>query len=215
MKAAIFDLDGTLLDSMSVWRGIGAGFLRDCGVVPPENLREKMKTLGFQETAAFLIREFDLKKSPQEVMADIYGRVSAKYRDHVPVKPYALTYLQSLKDRHIKQAVLTASPKELVYPAFDRLQLWPYFDLVLTCDEFALGKENPQVYLQTAARMGASPADTYVFEDSLHAAKAAKAAGFTVIGMFDEAAREDSAAMQSICDRYLLSFDALLGGKNL
>lgn len=210
MKAAIFDMDGTLLDSMPAWDGVAEDFLCSLGIHPPADLQEQIKTFSFAQTADYFLQRFSLPFSTQEIADGIYRRLVQSYRETVPLKPYALDYLQLLQKRRIKSCILTASPVDLVYPALDRLQLWPYFDFVLTCDELQSGKEDKQTFLKTAARLGYAPSEIVVFEDALHAAKTAKAAGFPVIGLYDQSIGADDTMMGIVCDQYLPSFYPLL-----
>ncbi len=203
---AIFDLDGTLTDSMYIWDEAPRALVRRFGGTPPEDLAQTIKEMGRREASEYLIGAFRLDCTPERAMDAINDLVTEEYRDRVPMKPGADRLLARLARRGIPCAVATASEAFQARDALDRLGLWKYFRFAVSCMQYG-PKTGPEVYLEAAARLGADPARTLVFEDALHAARTAKRAGFRVVGVYDPSAREDRDALKEVCDWYLPRLD--------
>ena len=209
-KNIIFDLDGTLIDSMPVWINVGAKFLMEEGVTPPSDLMNTVKKQTLPETAQYFKERWKLKKSPTEIVARITSMVENEYRFHVPLKPYALEYLKAQKSSGIKMCVLTASESSYVQAAMHRLGLYDYFEFVLTCTELGLNKHTPEVFLYAMKKLGANMSDTMVFEDAPYAIRTAKAGGFYVVAVADDATKEETEKIKNLCDKYISSYYELL-----
>lgn len=209
-NAIIFDLDGTLLDSMPAWENVDNEFLAENNIVPPEGLSEIMKTLGFTESAIYFVEEFDLPYTPEQVMARIRELVDEKYRYTIEMKPDVLAFLEQQARKGTKMCVASATHRELAELALKRLKADRFFEFLLTNAEVGCGKDKPDIYLRAAERLGASPGETAVFEDALHCVRTAKSAGFYVVGIYDRSAQRDAEEIKKICDRYILGFHELL-----
>ncbi len=207
---AIFDLDGTLLDSMPVWKNLGKSYLLSRGVKPPENLLEILKTQTLEESADYFRKHLGLSGSTEEILRGIHEMITRDYAETIQVKPFVRDYLKKLYTYGQKLCVATATPANLAALALERLDLLQYFSFVLDCGEAGNGKNSPDIYLQAANRLGAPMEACTVYEDTLHAIKTAKNAGFYVIGVQDASASQDEAEIQSLCDRYIRSFRELL-----
>jgi len=177
-KGAIFDLDGTLLDSMDIWRQIDIDFLAKRGLSVPNNYVEAITPMGFLEAAEYTIREFGLNENPENIMnewnemsVDAYGKI-------VTLKPYVKDYLISLWKQGIKLAVATASNELLFIPALKNNGIYHLFDEFTTLNEVERGKGFPDIYLKTAEKMQLSPSECVVFEDIYAGLKGAKDGGF-------------------------------------
>lgn len=209
-KAAIFDLDGTLIDSMSVWDGVGADFLAEHGITPPHNIDKILKPMSFCQSAAYFLKEYEIDYTPDEIMQSVYEKASIHYKNTIPLKLYTKQYLDYLKINNIKMCIATASNKELAVHALTRLGVLDYFEFIITCDEVGVAKDQPAIYLNAADLLGFSPREIAVFEDALYCAKTAKKAGFTVIGVYDESSYEDRDCLQNTCDLFIENFSELL-----
>ena len=202
IRGAIFDLDGTLTDSMYIWDEAPKALVRKYGGDPPEDLAEDIKQMSLREASAYLKERFSLPGSVEELMEDINGLVAEEYRLRVPMKPGADRLLARLKARGIPCCIATASESGQAREALERLGLWHYFQFAVSCVQYG-GKTGPEVYLEAARRLGTTPAETVVFEDAPHAVRTAKAAGFPVCCVYDGSAREARAEMEALADWYV------------
>ena len=187
MKYIIFDLDGTLIDSMPVWRGTGSGFLKNHNFPVPENLMEVVKTQTIWQTAEWFRAELGVPMEAEEIVESV---VEA-YRNTIPLKDGAMEYLEKMKNEGVEMCILTASEADYILPALDRLDIRKYFSHVLTCTELGEYKNDGKAYLKTMELMGGTLENTVVFEDAYYAVKGAKAVGFPVYAVLDEVVRED------------------------
>ena len=186
-KAAVFDLDGVLLDSMGIWNDLGARYLRSLGVTPEEGLNEILFSMSMEQGAEYLHTHYALPQSAAEVGAGIADMLRDFYFYEVPAKDGAAALLAALTARGVKLAAATSSPREHVTRALERLGLLGDFTRLFTTAEVGV----------------AAPAETLVFEDSLYALKTAKAAGFYTIGVYDADGETDQAGLQKAADLYV------------
>ena len=191
MKYIIFDLDGTLIDSMPVWRGTGSGFLQNHNFPVPANLMEVVKTQTIWQTADWFRSELGVPMEAKEIVDEIVESVVEAYRHTIPLKEGAKEYLEAMAAYETKMCILTASEADYILPALERLDIRKYFTHVLTCTELGVFKDDGAAYLEAMKRMGGTLEDTVVFEDAYYAVKGAKSAGFRVYAVLDEVVRED------------------------
>ena len=208
---AIFDLDGTLIDSMPVWEGIDIELLTARGVqFDPVSTTEATKALSIAETVRYWQEHFGITDSVESVKAEVDARISKAYATTIPLKAHVHEYLDYLKQQGVRMCVATSSGLELVEIVMRRLDLWDRFEFVLSAPMVGRGKEFPDVYLEAARRMGAKPEECTVYEDTLAAIKTAAGAGFHTVGVADScgvtAAEQISAAAQC----YVLDFSQLM-----
>ena len=209
-SGAIFDMDGTLLDSMPIYRDLGNQFLLNHGVVPPANLREIVAPLSLEESAVYFSENFPLHMQPEEILEEWRRDIRHAYSHTVPAKPGVLEYLAKLRDWGIPMAVATLTNRPLAMQALDRLGLRPYFQIILSAHDVGRNKHFPDIYYQAAAALGQKPADCLVFEDAFYAANTAKQAGFAVCGVHDESSEHSRGALLELCDYYIEGFPQLL-----
>ena len=209
MKGAIFDMDGTLLDSMQVWAHVGEQYLQNRGIEPEDGLGDVLFPMSMRDGAVYVKEKYGLPDSPDTIVADMNALVFASYPDEVIPKPGVVASLEALKKRGIPMAVATATDRPMVEAALARTGLAGYFKQIFTCTEIGAGKERPDIYLAAAEALGASPADTWVFEDALYAIKTAKAAGFYTVGLYDETSRNDQEAIAGWADCYVRGMEEL------
>ncbi len=202
MKAAIFDMDGTLLDSMGVWENLGQDYLQTLGITPPENLRETIRAMSFPETADYFIRTFHLSSTPEELIAAWNATAVAAYRAKAKVKPFAKEYLALLAAKGVRLCVATATNAAIAHEILSKNGIFPLLEFILTEEEAGVGKASPDIYFMAAERLGVQPRDCVVFEDAYHAVKTAKEAGFTVYAVEDRSAEAYREEIIKICDKY-------------
>lgn len=205
IEGAIFDLDGTLLDSMGIWDRAGEDFLLSLGITPRENLAETLKEMSLSQAAEYLQDKYDVSKSVEEIIRDVCHLVEDFYIEKVPLKEGVKEVLEYLGTNHVKMCVATASDRRLVEQALKRCGVLTYFSEIFTCNELGCGKDSPDIYEIARAHLGTSKENTFVFEDAIHAIKTAKAAGFPVVGIYD-ASEKDQETVRFLSDLYLESF---------
>ena len=210
-KAAVFDLDGTLFDSMRCWSDIDERFLSKRGISPvPDDYMLAIAHLGAEETAKYTKERFGLSDTPEEMMREWHDDAVKFYTHEVTLKPGALRYLDKLKNAGVLLAVATASSEELYVPALKRCGIDGFFGAVASVNECVRKKGFPDVYELACSRLGAAAEDTVVFEDILVAVRGAADGGFRTVGVYDEASERDSDAIRACCDLYIHSFEELL-----
>ena len=208
IKCAIFDLDGTLLDSLGTWEEVDLKFLSDRGVVPDRDYVKAIAHLDFRRTAEYTIQKFNFSDTPDELM-DEWRRLSVKaYEDDVLLKPFARQYLEYLKGRGVKLGISTSLMENLLVPCLKRNGVYHLFDAVTVAGGEIRGKEFPDVYLVTCNKLGCLPEQCAVFEDIAVGAKTARDAGFFSIGVRDEHCLDEELLKKS-CDFYINCFDEI------
>ena len=207
---AIFDMDGTIMDSMPAWKDLGKDYLIAKGIKAPENLNESLSAMSMTESANYFRKEFGIRDCVKQIISDVNGLIEDKYRYEMSLKPYVKEYLAKLKRDGVIMCVVTASPVQLAEAALRRLEVLQYFSFVVCCDEVGVGKREPDSYYLALRKMRAEVSDAVVYEDADYAMKTAKDAGFYTIGVYDESACKSKEEMQLLCDRYIDSFECLL-----
>ncbi len=202
---AIFDFDGTLFDSMFIWDSIGADYLRTLGIQPEPELNQIFKTMSLPEAAQYYRHHYAVTLSVDEIMEGVNHRAEEMYRMQVTLKPGVRQCLEALTERGAGLAIATASDVYLVQMVLEHHGISEFFSHIFSCTDVGAGKTQPLIYEQALTALGTRRDQTLVFEDSLYAIQTAKAAGFTVIGVYDryEPAQTE---VQRISDFYITDF---------
>jgi len=208
-KCGIFDMDGTLIDTMPMWRSLGQGVLRRRGLEPRPDFHEAMKPLTMREGCAYCKMAYDLPESTAEIIEECFGVVREFYRTQAAPLPGVPEFLAKQKSRGIKLYVATATDRPLAEIALQHTGLARYFDGMLTCAEAGVGKQQPDIYEQTLALSGCAKEDAIIFEDALHAIRTAKRAGFRVAAIHDPALTAAHAEIRQLADYYVETYEAL------
>ena len=206
LTGAIFDFDGTLLDSMFIWDTIGEDYLRTLGKEPHEDLKETFMTLTLEEAAEYYREHYKVTLSVTEIVDSINAMVEGIYRTKVTLKPGVMAYLRLLKERGVKMCVATVTDRYLVEDTLERLGILHYFSEIFTCAEVGYGKDKPIIYQKALEHLGTAKEETFVFEDSLFALETAKIDGFPTVGVYDmhESRQEE---MKRLANCYVRSFE--------
>ena len=199
-RFCIFDMDGTLADSMPFWVRLGREYLEGLGLRPTVAQLAQTDTMTMEESAAYFHETFAIPDPPEKIFADMYEVMGRHYRQDVPLKAGVLDYLRALKARGARLGVATATEAAMSRACMERLGVWEYLDFLLSCETLGVGKTRPDIYLEAAARLGAAPGETAVFEDSLYALKTAKAAGFYTVAVAEPAYAADWNALSALAD---------------
>lgn len=212
IRAAVFDLDGTLIDSMEIWREVDEDFFARRGMPVPEGYQERIAHLGFRECAAFTVREYLPSESEEEIIEEWRKLSLSKYSAEDGAKyfkPGALAFVRRLKEKGIRLGVATASSPDFFMPILRAGGVDALFCEYCTVDEAGRNKSCPDIFLLIAKKLGVAPAECAVFEDNLAALRAAKGTGMFAVGVFDEASRAFHAEMEREADLFIRSFEDL------
>ena len=209
IKAVIFDLDGTLVDSMWMWRDIDIEFLGKYGIEFPENLQSEIEGMSFSETAVYFKTRFALNLSIEEIKEEWNQMAWDKYMTQVPLKKGALKLLQFLNENGIKAGIATSNSRELVDLVIDKLNVKEYFSSIRTSCEVEKGKPAPDIYLLVAKDLKVPADKCLVFEDVIQGIMAGKHAGMKVCAVYDHFTKEDNNKKQELADYYIESFKEL------
>ena len=211
LQSAIFDMDGTLLDSMPTWRELGPTFLREADIeATPEQLHA-LRTMTDHEVIPYLREVCGLQKSPEEIMNEIIRRMEDFYSTQVRPKPGLEKFLSILKMEGVWMYVATATHRRLTEKALKTAGIDHYFRGIVTSADAGNHKsESADIYEMAMRRLQSNKRDTVVFEDALHAIRTAKAAGFRVAGVYEATAEQDQPEIQRLCDYYIRSYEELV-----
>ena len=186
-KGAIFDMDGTLLDSMPVWKRLTQGYLKQFGVHITD--QDYAVTEGFSQpqVAQYFADRYPELPDAQSLMDGMDRLISARYEAIAKPKEGVLDFLEGLRRRGVKMAIATLTARRHAEKALRDRDMLDYFEFMLTIEDVGISKREPDIYLQAAARMGLEPAECTVFEDAPYACATARRAGFRVCGMVEPA----------------------------
>lgn len=202
---AIFDMDGTLIDSMIFWKNLATEYLTSKGVTNvPTDILEQIKPMTMSESAALFVQEFGLEGNPE---AEMNAMMDAHYRNDIPLKPGVKKYLEMLHNSSVHMCVASATAEHLMESCLTRLGVRDCFDFLLSCETVGAGKRNPLVYHVSAERLGATPQEIAVYEDAFYAVKTAKEAGYYVVGVYDDSAAKNWKTTETLADEIILSWE--------
>ena len=202
IRGAIFDVDGTLLDSMFIWDTIGETYLRSIGYQPKENLNETFKNMSLHQAARYYQTEYGVTLSIDEIMDGVNAMLERYYRFEVPLKPGAAELLERLRQSGVRLCIATATDRHLVEAALDRCGVLSCFGEIFTCNEVGHGKDEPDIFEVALRFLGTRREETLVFDDALYAVRTAKEAGFPVAAVYDSHEKEQD-KVRLLADIYL------------
>lgn len=213
IKAIIFDLDGTIIDSMQVWDRIGIEFLSSRGITVPDDLGKVVKNMTMAESAAYYKQQFNLSDMTEdEIIACWIEMVYRHYATDIPLKDGVFQYLTKAKRHGFKTAIATASDIKLVKAVLSRHGILELFDVIVTVKEIGKGKDFPDIFLACAEKMGVLPTECLLFEDCLHAVKTAAALGMKTIAVYDLSAEHEMSELQAAAKKFIFSFKEMEEG---
>lgn len=205
IQGAIFDLDGTLLDSMGIWLNVGERYLRSKGVTPPPNVHEAIATFNMPQVADYFQTEFGLTETEPEIIAGIEDLLADFYAHEAEPLPGVRDLLDGMEERSIPCCIATTTDRHLVESTLRKNDLMDRFQFILTCSELHTDKEHPEIFLESCKRLGTPFDDTWVFEDAIHAIQTAKGAGFHVCAIEEASMEPCRDRIRELADIYLQS----------
>ncbi|MDD2955797.1 MAG: HAD family phosphatase [Oscillospiraceae bacterium] len=209
-KGAIFDLDGTLLDSMGVWRKIDVDFLAQRGLAVPDDYIRAITAMHYQLAAEYTIQRFGLRESPEAVVEEWNRMAQEAYARDVLLKPGARRYLEKLRREGVRIAAATASAEGLYLPALRHNGVEGFFDAFTTVTEVPRGKGFPDIYLLAAQKLGLEPGECAVYEDILAGIRGAKDGGFYAVGIYDRHSDYEWEEIRRLADLSVTGWEELL-----
>ena len=198
-RGAIFDADGTLIDSMPMWRSLGRRYLQSLDIISERGLDARLYAMSFDEGCEYLSTHYGLI----DVKAGIFAMIERFYRYDVLLKPGINEYLEKLRQHNIPMVIATVGDRELLTSALIRTGIDKYFREIFTGSELNTTKHEPLIYLECARYLGLEPENIAVFEDALYAVRTAKEAGFITFGVRDGSNLHDTDEIQRTADYYI------------
>ena len=210
IRGAVFDFDGTIMDSMPDWAGKMLNLLNTHHVAYPADIIRTITPLGDGGSARYFIDKLGLDMTPQAIQTELDAYALPKYRDTILPKPGVTAVLQALRAAGVPVCILTASPQHMIRPCLARNGLTEYFQFAWCCDDLGMKKNQPEIYARTCAELGTPLENTLFFDDNLLALTTATAAGMLSVGVYDESSAADEEAIRAVTVRYLRGWDDLL-----
>ena len=209
MRYAIFDLDGTIVDSMSYWRGFVSAFIKEHNLQQREEYNDFTGTDWVEKLCEYLNKTFEMDMTPEKFMDWGMDYMMRMYANNVGFKPGAQQLLDTLQAQGVKMCVCSSTDRYLMEPVLQKYDLDKYFQFTVHCRQYGKEKNDPEIFTYCMNRLGAeNPADVAVFEDALYSAQTAKNAGFYVCGMYDITEKKTD-VLKEIADQYVTDWAQL------
>lgn len=210
MKGAIFDVDGTILDSMNVWYKVTDSFFKLHGLVLTDEKAESYKEMTLEESLPQINNEFGLGMTFSEIFEKFRSLVAVEYANNIQLKSGVDTYLKKLHDGGIKIAVATSGYEGMCKSAFKRLGIIDYIDEYAFSSEVGVNKGQPDIYLLASRRIGVKPEECTVYEDIVLGIGTAKKAGFKTCAVYDDTNANETLLLKQLSDCYITGWKDLL-----
>lgn len=202
-KSIIFDMDGTILDSMMAWKNLGRNYLKGIGVQPAKDLENTIASMTLYEAAEYFHEHFGVSQSPEKILEEVIQMINTDYYETIPAKKGMKELILKEKLQTSRMCILTTSDYDCADRAMKRLGIRDCFEQIFTAEQLGMSKREPEIYAKTCELMGFNPEQTIVYEDVLHAVKAAKKAGCRVIAVYDSYSESDWDKICAAADDYI------------
>ncbi len=196
---------------MPIWQDLSFKFLTSLGVTPKPDLREKVSTMFLRESSEYVIEEYNLSCTVEDILKFMHEQISDFYSNQVKPKADAIEFLEILKANNVKMCVATATERRLAEAALKLNGMDGYFERIFTCAEIGISKQSPDIFELALESLGTKKSETAVFEDSLHAAVTANQADFPVIAIYDEASDGKLDELKSVSRKFIHNYAQLNG----
>lgn len=210
IDAIIFDVDGTIADSMWMWKQIDIEYLGRFGIELPKNLQKNIEGMSFRETAVYFKEHFQIPDDIEKMMSDWNEMAAHKYRYEIPLKKGVREFLNICKKKNIAMGIATSNSVELLNYFLKAHELHNYFEVVITGSDGLRGKPAPDMYLEAAKRLAVKPEKCLVFEDIMPGILAGKRAGMRVCAVDDVYSNYITDKKIEEADYFIKSFEDIL-----
>lgn len=207
IEGAIFDIDGTILDSMPTWNHVCENMLIREGFEPEEGLGDTLFGMTVEMGAQYILDNYPLNCTTAELEKKINDTMEEYYRTQVEFKPGAKELLDRLRVAGVKMTVASSTEERCLNAAFERLGITDYFQKVFSCATVGITKDKPDIFYMALTEMGTDIGATWVFEDGLYSIKTAKGEGFRIAGVYDSVSEADQEEIMKYSDIYLKNID--------
>lgn len=208
ITGAIFDFDGTVFDSMHIWKGVKFQFFDRIGLVLLEEQREEFKNLFLLDAIELAKTRFDLKMTDKELFNEFFTLIKEKYLADTKPKNDIIEFLEKLKSNGVKMGIATATGEPALIAVLEKFNMLHYFQEIYSTYTVGASKTEPKVYDVVLEKLGTEKQNTWVFEDALYAAKTAKANGYNVVGIYDKSEPEQD-ELKDLVDIYIHNYSEL------
>ena len=208
ITGAIFDFDGTVFDSMHIWKGVKFQFFDRIGLVLNEEQREEFKNLFLLDAIELAKTRFDLKMTDKELFDEFFTLIKEKYLADTKPKNDVIEFLEKLKSKGVKMGIATATGEPALIAVLEKFNMLHYFEEIYSTYTVGASKTEPKVYDVVLNELGTEKETTWIFEDALYAAKTAKKAGYNVVGIYDKSELEQD-ELKNLVDIYIHNYSEL------
>lgn len=205
ITGAIFDFDGTLFDSMHVWKGYKDNFFNHLGLELTAEDEEAFKGLFLRETFLLAIERFNLKYTYEELLSMLFDYIKVRYLTETEPKNDIIEFLEKLKAKGVKMGIATATGEPALIAVLKKYEMLHYFSAIYSTYTVGASKTEPKVYDVVLREIGTEKETTWVFEDALYAAKTAKANGYNVVGIYDKS-EPNQEKLKELADIYIHNY---------
>lgn len=209
ISGAIFDMDGTLLNSMQIWTCIGERYLATKGLLPKEDINYIFLNNKLSYSINYVKKQYELEESEEQILAEARELLRKFYMEEMTIKNHVFEFLTAMKADGVKMCVATATDAPLAELALKKAGIFDFFEAVYSCHTVGKSKEVPDIYEISLEHLGTSKSETFVFEDALYAATTAKKAAFPVIGIYDSTEKKQE-QLKELVDSYYENYQQLL-----
>ncbi len=208
ITGAIFDFDGTVFDSMHIWKGVKFQFFDRIGLVLSEEQREEFKNLFLLDAIELAKTRFDLKMTDKELFNEFFSLIKEKYLADTEPKNDIIEFLEKLKSKGVKMGIATATGESALISVLEKFNMLHYFQEIYSTYTVGASKTEPKVYDVVLNELGTEKQTTWIFEDALYAAKTAKKAGYNVVGIYDKS-EPGQEELKQLVDIYIHNYSEL------
>lgn len=208
ITGAIFDFDGTVFDSMHIWRGVKFQFFDRIGLVLNEEEKKEFAGLFLLDAIELAKERFDLGLSDKELFDEFFTLIKEKYLVDTEPKNDIIEFLEKLKNKGVKMGIATATGEPALIAVLEKFNMLHYFSCIYSTYTVGASKTEPKVYDVVLNELGTEKQSTWIFEDALYAAKTAKKAGYKVVGIYDKSEPEQE-ELKEIVDIYIQNYSEL------
>ena len=208
ITGAIFDFDGTVFDSMHIWKGVKFQFFDRIGLILNEEQREEFKKLFLLDAIELAKTRFDLKMTDKELFDEFFTLIKEKYLADTKPKNDIVEFLEKLKAKGVKMGIATATGEPALIAVLEKFNMLHYFQEIYSTYTVGASKTEPKVYDVVLNELGTEKETTWVFEDALYAAKTAKKAGYNVVGIYDKSEPEQE-ELKDLVDIYIHNYSEI------